>query len=293
MALWASVTVVAGLRYADGKAVNGPMAMLGKVFDKMFGLDTCRKIPPRNQNLNDLKDPCYFCPQGATYPHADQPDFQIANNESTNVLDCTGVSGVGGVNQHFLTSSAKTVDPVSYITRFFTGSPTGSIAQGQYDKKRFKHGTPYTYKQTGSTIGYYYSTDASGREIPLIPPAVGQTTIPSALATNPTAYGGSAATGYMPDGWNAWVRYPNGKTGTAITPYISGQQYTNPVPSTTFDPLVGFVVTGSGTPVQSASSNTNYVATALSYAMNKPLKYKSFSPSTAAGTVHPTDWATR
>lgn len=177
-----------------------------------------------------------------------------------------------------MSSSAKTVDPVSYITRFFTGSPTGSIAQGQYDKKRFKHGTPYTYKQTGSTIGYYYSTDASGREIPLIPPAVGQTTIPSALATNPTAYGGSAATGYMPDGWNAWVRYPNGKTGTAITP---------------FDPLVGFVVTGSGTPVQSASSNTNYVATALSYAMNKPLKYKSFSPSTAAGTVHPTDWATR
>lgn len=296
MALWTGVTVIAGITYADGKAVNGPLALLGRVFDGLFGLDTCRKIPGGNQNLGNLKNPCYFCSTGGAYPHADHVDFVVNHASPPDVFNCTGVSGVGGINGSHMVSGAKSaVDPVQFITTVFTGSPTGSIAKGDYDKKRFKHGTPYPWQQTGKTFGYYYTTDDKGQEIPIIPPAIGTTTIPPALAANPTAYGGDATTGYMPPGCNGWIRYPNGTTGMAFTPHAGQNTYTNPVKSSTFDPLLG-IVNGVSS---SAQANIDFIQGPLSFI--EKLKYKSFSPATGdgageygmSGASHPRHWDTR
>lgn len=284
MALWAVTTMAAGIRYADGRATNGLMAFMGEMIDRMFGLDTCRKIPSGNQNLNDLKNPCYFCKQGAPFIHAGDSTFVVNYPQPPDVLDCTGVSGVGGVvDGHIVGHGSKAIDPVTYINKVITGSTTGSIAKGEYDKKRFKHGTPFIYNQTGSTFGYYYSTDAKGQEVPLIPPAQGTTTLPTALAANPAAYGGSSATSNMPIGWNAYINYPNGTTGAAYTFLLNGYP-TNPVSSSTFDPLNGFV---------NNASNLNFIAGPLSGINN--LKYKSFSPiaSESSASTHPSSWTMR
>lgn len=289
MSLWALTTMVAGIRYADGRAVNGPMAWLGSIFDKTFGLDTCRKIPSDNQKLNNLKNPAYFCRTPAPYPHGGNSSFVVNYPQPPNVMDVTGVSGVGGVTSGHITGhSSKAIDPVTYITQIFTGSSTGSIAAGQYDKKRFKQGTPYISQQTGNTVGYYYSTDAKGQEIPIIPPYTGGAFVPGAFKT--AASGSPVWNLAFPTGWNASVKYagPTGGSlyGTAFTALDSNGQYTSPQqPNSAFDPLNGFV---------NNASNVALITGPLSNVQD--LKYKSFSISPESGAnqaSNPTAWKKR
>lgn len=303
MAMWAGVTIAAGVRYADGKAVNGPLAFLGRIFDSMFGLDTCRKIPARNQNIADLKQPAYFCSTGANYPHADEQGFIIEHDNPPNVAAITGVNGVGGINgSRFIHGNKGAIDPVTYINTIITGSPTGSVATGEYDKKRFKYGTPFAQYQTGSTWGYYYSTDDKGQEIPVLMPATGTSlSAPVYPSNNPFAYGGRANTGYFPPDSKGWVRY--GYSTDPYTPDPTGMVLTKPVGKTwstpdstsTFDPLLGFVGGPKGhQAASSAQANIKFIETALSFIDN--LKYKSFSPvgpDGSAQATNPAQWATR
>lgn len=277
MAMWTVTTIWAGVTYADGKNVNGPIAWLGKIFDKTFGLDTCRRIPNHNQNLNDLKQPAYFCKQPASYPLSSNLAFAVNYEQPPNVLDSTGVSGVGGIHDGHITGlGSKAVDPITYITRVLTGSTTGSIAKGEYDKKRFKQGTPYITQQTGNTVGYYYSTDAKGQEVPLIPPFTGGATFPAA--------GEKFIIGGPPTGFNAVVKYTGGARGTVFTAPSGNGLYNNPASGAAWDPLNGFMNT---------AANVAYVQGPLS-GIDK-LKYKSFSvtDSGASSSSHPNNWTTR
>lgn len=290
MSLWALTTMVAGIRYADGRAVNGPMAWLGSIFDKTFGLDTCRKIPSDNQKMNNLKNPAYFCRTPAPYPHGGNSSFVVNYPQPPNVMDVTGVSGVGGVTSGHITGhSSKTIDPVTYITQIFTGSSTGSIAAGQYDKKRFKQGTPYISQQTGNTVGYYYTTDAKGQEVPIIPPYTGGAALPAAFQSYVDNYTGTVgAMATYPVGWNAYVNYSNttnGPSGTVFTNPLTDGIYTYPSKTAPFDPLNGFV---------NNASNVALITGPLSNVQD--LKYKSFSISPESGAnqaSNPTAWKKR
>jgi len=295
MAMWSAVTILAGIRYANGKNVNSAMATLGRVFDSMFGLDSCPLIPKANQNLSKLKEPCNFCNEPTPYPHGGNSAFVI-NHATLDVSQCTGVRGVNGANDSYVSEGSKLVDPVAYTNAILTGSPTGSISKGDYDKKRFKFGTPYIPRQSGETIGYYYTTDTKGQEIPLIPPAIGTTVLPPALANNSAAYGATSGTHGFPQGWNAYVHYTTGSFGTAITPitrpepnYPAG--YANPTDSTTYDPLTGFSVAKGWNSIDVEKSNRLLVSGPLAAVANgSALKYKQFTP--ASSSAHPSQWAT-
>lgn len=293
MAMWSAVTIMAGVRYARGTATSGPLSWMGMIFDEIFGLDTPRLVPSKNQNLSHLKAPCYFCSAPSSYPHGGNSAF-VCNHGQLDVLDCTAVSGVGGSNSKFIAGGAKLVDAVQYINTILTGSSTGSVSKGDYDKKRFKFGTPYIPNQTGDAIGYYYTTDTKGQEIPLIPPAIGTNTIPRALASNPGAYGATAGNHGFPTGWNAFVHYnatsaSGGSFGAAITPISAdGTDYNNPTPTVTFDPTLGFVDTKYPSYGNTAQTNALFVSGPL-YDPDK-LKYKQFTPSSSL--AHPSQWAT-
>lgn len=296
MAMWSAVTIVAGVRYASSSNVNSAMATLGRVFDSLFGLDSCPLIPKANQNLSKLKEPCNFCNSATPYPHGGNSAFVI-NHGTVDVTQCTGVRGVGGANDSFVSGGAKLVDPVQYTNTILTGSPTGSISKGDYDKKRFKFGTPYIPRQSGDTIGYYYTTDTKGQEIPLIPPAIGTNVLPPALANNPAAFGATSGTHGFPQGWNAYVHYNNGTFGAAITPFSRTDPtnptttYSNPIDSSSYDPLTGFVVGKGWTQVNTEKSNEFYVSGPLAAVANPDkLKYKQFTQSSSS--AHPAQWAT-
>lgn len=293
MAMWSAVTIMSGVRYARGTATSGPLSWMGMIFDEIFGLDTPRLVPSKNQNLSHLKAPCYFCSAPSKYPHGGNSSF-VCNHGQLDVLDCTAVSGVGGSNSKFVAGGSKLVDAVQYINTILTGSSTGSVSKGDYDKKRFKFGTPYIPNQTGDAIGYYYTTDTKGQEIPLIPPAIGTNTIPRALASNPGAYGATAGNHGFPTGWNAFVHYnatsaSGGSFGAAITPISAdGTDYNNPTPTVTFDPTLGFVDTKFPSYGNTAQTNALFVSGPL-YDPDK-LKYKQFTPSSSL--AHPSQWAT-
>lgn len=285
--IWSLVTIVAGITYADGIISNGPLAWYGMIFDEIFGLNTCTLVPRHNQKFGSLKIPCNFCTTPTKYPHGGNPDFVI-NHGPVNVLDCTGVSGVGGVaTSDIAGNNSALVNAVQYINTIFTGSPTGSIGKNAYDKKRFKYGTPNIPQQQGNTIGYYYTTDTKGQEIPLIPPAFGTDVLPAALRDGTTGTTNNS----FPEGWNAYVHYANGLFGTAITPLINGTGYSNPIPSTTFDPELGFVVPGvSSDYINTPLTNSYYVSGPLSQVADKEkLKYKQFTVGLEPG-AHPDEW---
>lgn len=203
--VWSIATVYSGVRYADGNK-SGPLSFWGGLFDYVFGLDTCRTVPTRNQSTNPLRPACFACNAGSSiiYPHAGTTNF-YTRPVAVNIHDCSVVQGVGGVAGDSISSFNGTPIPaLEYIKAFFTGSTSGSIAAAQYDTTRFKNGTPYLSQQSssGDSIGYYYTTDAYGQEAPIIPPPQsGAVPLPPGL----NQFGSNTNGGPFPDDYNAWI----------------------------------------------------------------------------------------
>ena len=271
--IWAFITMWTGIRFADGNT-SGPMSWYGSLFDRMFGLDTCRKVPSHNQNITKDQPPCYSCKGGASYAHADNSGFRVTYPIPPNVSDCVVIDGVGGYSSRNISGSGKPVDPVSYINKVITGSPTGSIPKNDYDTKRFKFGTPYIDRQTSTTdAGYYFSTDAKGQEVPIILPYTGGSGIPASFGPA-SGFPTDGSTG-LPIGWNAYVRDSRGDAITAITGQASASTQLNPNSAYTFDSVTGFPVV----PGVNYNNNAWYVSGPLSN--TQEIQYKKFT-STAA-----------
>ena len=213
--IWSLLTIWSGLRYTSGK--TGPLTWWGGFFDYVFGLDACKSVPAENQRASSFREPCWQCEpgggKGLPYPHGGQPQFRTMPKETT-IEECTAVNGVGGVTGTNVTGrlGSKAVSTAQYIVGFFTGNVNGSVSQAEYDKKRFKNGTPYAALQstTNDSIGYYYTQDSAGNEIPLLAPCnSGTYSFPSGSLN---AFLGSS-TGPFPVGWNAYLNTENSAWG--------------------------------------------------------------------------------
>lgn len=164
---WFLFTVAAGLKAADGK--TGPLTWWGTFFDNLFDLGNCEKVPVANQSPPYLR-PAIGCPTPYTFPHGGNASNTI-NPLPFIPAHTTVVNGVGGVGQSSIRQrQGKAIDPATYIMQVMTGNPVGNVANGEYDKKRFKFGTPYMDQQP-SFAGYYQSNDNLGRSVPLIAPS--------------------------------------------------------------------------------------------------------------------------
>ncbi len=294
---WTFATVYGGVQYADGN-LTGPLSFWGRFFDYVFGLDTCRSVATRNQTYDPLRPACFACSSGQSisFPHAGNTSF-VTRPVETNVHDCSVVGGVGGVAGNSISSfSGKPLDPLSYIKAFFTGSTTGSISASAYDKKRFRNGTPYITQQStsGDSIGYYYTHDAYGQEVPIIPPPQsGSLPLPPGL----NQFGSNTNGGPFPDGFNAWITaYPtvggntNSQTGPPqqqvyMAPPFQGVQGSSLTPGY-YDRgnASDFDQQGFGT----TQANSWYVSSVI----NNPqkIKWKQFNRETPMPGETPSTW---
>lgn len=247
---WYILTVWSGLAAADGK--SGPLTWWGSFFDAAFGLDNCEKVPAENQ------DPPYHRPAiGCTTPYA----YPHGGQSSTTLMplayvppSTTVVQGVGGVTSTSISQRyRKAVDSATYIMQIMTGKVTGDVAAGEYDKKRFKFGTPYIDQQP-EYQGYYQTLDKMGRAVPLIapsttasakafvPPGFDYTTNP-AWVTSPSMSGNKVqasyngvllTTGgmvanvqptYLPPNTKLFLNKPGGGFQGSTTPAQSNEQF--------------------------------------------------------------------
>jgi len=302
-AIWSFLTIAAGARYADG-ALTGPLNFWGEWFDSAFGLIGCKKIPQRDQNANRLKAPCWSCPSdvGVYYPHADNPFFVTQPVSATN---CTPVANAGGMTQSMIAGHGGGImNPVQYINTIFTGSSTGDLNSGQFDKSRFKQGTPYIPLQdtTGDSIGYYYTNDTMGREIPLVAPCTTSSGSTQLRPTNLSNFTGGS-TNQWPVGWNAYLTsnaLPNQSQqmacnmGTsARTSSTGGYQYVYNNPGTVFggwSNTLGFPT--DNTSITPTNPNDNYNSIYVSSVLQNPnkIKYKQFNRTTPSAAATPKNW---
>lgn len=220
-AVWSLLTVYSGVKYAEGYT-EGPLSAYASVFDYLFGLDLTPLIPASNQSPPYLK-PANECSTPFPYPHGGDKNFSI--NKSITDGNGTAVQGCGGVTSKRLQRGSKLVPTIQYIAQRLTGTTTGNIASGAYSRSVFKQGTPYytTVNQDASqpaanTIGYYFTKDTNGKEVPLISPCINQYNFPGNLfAYNPN--------GRLPDDWNAVITTGAGQQTTCysgISPYKPG-----------------------------------------------------------------------
>lgn len=297
-ALWALATIYGGVKYADGQ-LTGPLAMWGGLFDYVFGLDTCRTVATRNQKLDPLRPACFACSSGTgvSYPHAGNTSFVTRPVES-NVHDCSVVGGVGGVGSDSISSfHGQAINALDYIKAFFTGSSTGSIAGAAYDEKRFRFGTPYISQQstTGDSIGYYYTHDSYGQEVPIIPPPQsGAVSLPSGL----NQFGSNTNGGPFPDDFNAWITANTILPGPGSTTTIGPpQQQVFMAPPTQATPgapnIPGYYDRGTPGDFDQVGFGTNQGNSwYVSAVVNNPqkIKWKQFNRETPLPGETPSTW---
>ncbi len=304
--IWSMITIYAGIRSAEG-ITSGPLSAYGSAFDYIFGLDSCARVPHKNQEADYLRDPYNACaPQyQVSYPHGYDT---IANKQVMGVLppkndteESTAVIGVGGVNSSYVQGwNKKAMQASQYILGYFTGSFSGSVTNGQYDTKRFKSGTPYSqqsYDASSNTIGYYYWTDRSGQEVPIIAPCGTGNANSSGtyLPQNLNKFNNGLGNYALPAGWNAIINSganavptevpvtcdPGGGYGVYSGPFGIIQPYYNPMSNITWSDRAGFANQG-------GNYNAMYTNSVLAGGISK-LKFKEFT--TTGPETPPSGWA--
>lgn len=221
--LWYLITVVSGIRYANG--ASGLFSIYGRIIDNAFGLLGPKEIPAGNQKPPYKNAIWYNCDKAIKNPLFSNQNNSIDPIPNTDSDSSTVVSGVGPGS--FISNKGQAVSSTQYVTQLLTGSNSGNpVDASKYNKKLFKKGTPYYNRSTNGTqdTGYYSWTDKNGNQVPIFDPIPTDNNYDNPYSLSTGQYGEVDPTSGLPYGWEAAVPVTIGggfkQSVTAVPPVL-------------------------------------------------------------------------